>query len=188
MDYTNRPDADLFSIFKSGDILGFNVLFERHWITLFRVANRILEDEELAKDVVQETFLSLYEGVSSKEIIHVKAYLFQSVKYQCFMQLRSGRISEKHLSRLQKVMASYSMEEQMDADELEAMINQKIESLPEKCRRVFYLSRFQLLSNQKIAEELNISPKTVEHHLTKALKSLRISIDKIAILACFIIF
>jgi RNA polymerase sigma-70 factor (ECF subfamily) len=58
-----------------------------------------------------------------------------------------------------------------------------MKSLPEKCREVFYLSRYELLSNKKIAEQLNISQKTVEHQITKALKTIRLSIDKLAALA-----
>src|SRR5688500_3515868 len=103
MNYSSHPDHELLLIFKSGDMQGFNTLFYRHWAPLFQLAKKILEDEELAKDAVQETFVSLYENAEHKEIIHVKAYLFQSVKYQCFMHLRSGRISEKHLNRLQTV-------------------------------------------------------------------------------------
>lgn len=187
MDYSARTDTELLLIFKSGDIQGFNTLFNRHWASLFRLANRILEDQNLAKDTVQETFVSLFESVPHKEINNVKAYLFQCVKYQCFMQLRSGRISEKHLSRLNTVIASNCVEEYMDAEELQTILNQKIESLPEKCREVFYLSRYELLSNKKIAEHLNISQKTVEHQITKALKTLRVSVNKLALIAWFII-
>jgi RNA polymerase sigma-70 factor (family 1) len=181
MEYSSRADADLYLLFKSGDVQGFNTLFNRHWIGLFRVAKKILDDDELAKDAVQETFLSLYERDSAVDINHIRAYLFQSVKYQCFMQLRSGRISEKHLARLQTVMSFNNIEEEMDARELQTMLNFEIESLPEKCRQVFCLSRFEMLSNKKIAERLNISQKTVEHQITKALKTLRISLDKMAI-------
>lgn len=187
MKYSGRTDAELFLIFKSGDIKGFNGFFNRHWMALFRLAYKILEDKELAKDVVQETFLSLYENISHKEINQVKAYLLQSVKYQCFMQLRSGRISEKHLSRLQNIIASNYTEEKMEADELETILNHRIESLPERCRQVFYLSRYQYLSNRKIAERLNISQKTVEHQISKALKTLRVYVDKLALIAWMII-
>lgn len=187
MDYSGRTDAELFLIFKSGDTKGFNGLFNRHWMGLFRLAYKILENKELAKDVVQEIFLSLYESISHNEIHQIKGYLFQSVKYQCFMHLRSGRISEKHLSRLQHVMASNYTEEKMEADELETILNHRIDCLPERCRQVFYLSRYHYLSNRKIAEQLNISQKTVEHQISKALKTLRIYVDKLAIIAWMII-
>jgi RNA polymerase sigma-70 factor (family 1) len=186
MDYSSCSDDELLRMFKSGDIEGFNALYHRHWATLFHLSRKILEDEHLAKDTLQEIFVSFFENAKKKEITHVKAYLFQSAKYKCFMHLRSGKISEKHLDRLQTVRSANYVDEYMDAQELQDVLREKMESLPEKCREVFYLSRYESLSNQKIAEQLKISQKTVEHQITKALKSLRLSLDKLAVLALFL--
>jgi RNA polymerase sigma-70 factor (ECF subfamily) len=182
-----QTDSELLSIFKSGDIQGFNALFKRHWAVLFHLARNILEDNDLAKDTVQETFVSFYETAGRKDIRNVKAYLLQCVKFQCFMQLRCGRISEKHLSRLETITISNAVDEYMDAEDLRHILNEKIEALPQKCREVFYLSRYEMLSNKKIAEHLNISQKTVEHQITKALKTLRMSVDKLIMIACLIL-
>lgn|SRR5687768_3989683 len=188
MDHSRLSDGELLLIFKSGDITGFNELFNRHWKPLFNLATKILNDEDLAKDTLQEIFVSFYENAIHKEIIHVKPYLYQSVKYQCFMFLRSGKISEKHLHRLEAVASANCVDEYMDAEELESLLLRRIETLPDKCREVFYLSRYELLSNKKIAEQLNISQKTVEHQITKALRTLRVSLDKLSLLALLIIF
>ena len=188
MDNPGVSDHELWLIFRSGDIQGFNRLFHRHWAPLFNLARKILEDDDLAKDTVQETFVSLYEKAAHREITQVKSYLLQSVKYQCFMHLRSGKISEKHLHRLKTVSAANYVEEYMDAAELNALLVQKIESLPEKCREVFYLSRYELLSNKMIAEQLNISQKTVEHQITKALKTLKHSLHKLAFPVLLMLF
>ena len=188
MDYSRHSDDELLLIFKSGDVQGFNILFNRHWAALFYLAKKILEDEALAKDTLQEAFVSLYQKAKDHEITHIKAYLFKAVKYQCFMHLRSGRITEKHLSRFQTICSANYVDEYMDAEELKTLLEQEIESLPEKCREVFYLSRYELLSNKKIAEQLNISQKTVEHQITKALKTIRLSLDKLAVLAGFLLF
>ena len=188
MDYSKHSDGDLLLIFKSGNIQGFNALFNRHWKPLYCLAKRILEDEDLAKDVLQEAFVSLYQNASRKDIVHVASWLFQCVKYQCFMHLRTGKISKKHIQRLQTASSANYVDEYIEAGELEELLLRKMESLPEKCREVFYLSRYQLLSNKKIAEQLNISQKTVEHQITKALKSLRLSMEKLAIVALFLTF
>ena len=185
MSYSVHSDCELLLMFKSGDRMAFNALFDRHWQSLFHVARKVLEDEDLAKDAIQEAFAALYQNAKEKQIEHVRPYLYQAVKYQCFMQLRSGKISEKHLSRLRTVSSANYVEEYMDAMELEVLLGNRIQSLPEKCREVFYLSRYELLPNKKIAEQLNISQKTVEHQLTKALKALRHSIDKLAVIALF---
>jgi RNA polymerase sigma-70 factor (family 1) len=186
MDYSAHSDGELLLIFKSGNIQGFNALFHRHWKSLFCLARRILESDDLAKDTIQEVFISLYEKVDRNEIANLKNYLVQAVKYQCFMHLRSGRISERHLARMQRVTSENDVEQYMDAKELDRLLRREIESLPEKCREVFYLSRFESLSNKKIAEQLKISQKTVEQQITKALKTLRISIDKLVLLTIFI--
>jgi RNA polymerase sigma-70 factor (ECF subfamily) len=187
MDHSSHSDDELLLIFQSGDIQGFNALYNRHCAALFHLASKILEDDELAKDTLQEIFVSFFQNAKEKQINYVKGYLLQSVKYRCFMHLRSGKISEKHLDRLQTVSSANYVEEYMDAQELQTLLRANIEALPEKCREVFYLSRYELLSNKKIAEQLNISQKTVEHQITKALKTLRVSLDKLALLALFLI-
>src|SRR5688500_7785484 len=113
MDFSARTDTELLLIFRSGDIQGYNTLFHRHWGSLFHLDSKSMEDPNLAKDVVQETFFALYENVRHTEIRNFKAYLLQTVKYQCFMQLRSGKISEKHLNRLQTMIAFNNVEEEI---------------------------------------------------------------------------
>ena len=98
------------------------------------------------------------------------------------MQLRAGKISEKHLERMNKVVFSNIVEDEFEAHELEEILEKGISALPEKCRQVFYLSRFESLSNKSIAQQLNISPKTVENQITKALKSLKSTVEKSAVL------
>lgn len=188
MEYSRHSDHELLLLLKAGNIQGFNVLFDRHWASLFHLARRILDDDDLAKDTLQEVLVSFYEKAPLKEITHVRAYLLKSVKYQCFMQLRSGKITEKHLHRLQSVAAVNYVDEYMDAKELQALLQHEMELLPEKCREVFYLSRYERLSNKTIARRLNISQKTVEHQITKALKTLRLSLDKLVLAAFFISF
>ncbi|HEU5146584.1 MAG TPA: RNA polymerase sigma-70 factor [Chryseosolibacter sp.] len=183
MDYCVKSDHELLLSFKSGDVRAFDELFNRHWRSLLSLAIKILDDDQKAEDVIQEAFVSLYENARERQIEHPRSYLYQTVRYQCFMQLRAGKISAQHLTRLRKVRSVNNVEEYINATELEDMLNERIEALPEKCREIFYLSRYELLSNKKIAEQLNISQKTVEHQLTKALKKLRLSVDKMAVLA-----
>jgi RNA polymerase sigma-70 factor (ECF subfamily) len=182
MEIHSLPDRQLLSLFCDGNRHAFDVIYDRYWNSLYRTSFRILEDEAKAKDVVQEVFLSFYEKAGTRAIANVKGYLFQCAKFQCFMQLRSGRISEKHLQRMNQVIMANLVEEAYDASELEHLLEESMALLPEKCRQVFYLSRFEFLSNIKIAEQLNISPKTVESQMTKALKSLKMAVQKFVIL------
>jgi RNA polymerase sigma-70 factor (family 1) len=179
MESFNLSDSQLIDQLRSGDQNAFTAIYDRYCAALYRTALRILQDHELAKDVVQEAFISLFEKANENTIRNLQAYLYQVVKYQCFMQLRSGKISDKHLSQINTIIASNELEEELHAKELQLVLDESIAALPEKCREVFYLSRFESLSNKKIAERLNISHKTVENQITKALKILHVSLDKL---------
>jgi len=177
-----QSDSELFALFKGGDLKAFESLYNTHYHSLYQHASRILDDREVAKDVIQEAFVSLYQHAQEKDIDNVGAYLYQTVRYQCFMHLRAGRISQKHIQRMNFVLLSNAVEEEADLHELEEILQERIASLPEKCRQVFYMSRFENLSNKKIASELNISLKTVEHQITKALKTLKTTMTRLAVL------
>lgn len=183
MESFKLSDAELVGLLKSGDESAFTVIYDRYWASLYQTALRILEDKELAKDVLQDAFISLFEKRSNQAINNVQAYLYQSVKYLCFMQLRSGKISDKHLRQINTIVITNQLEQDLNARELQSILDESIASLPEKCREVFCLSRYELLPNKKIAERLNISHKTVENQITKALKILHMSVDKLVILA-----
>jgi RNA polymerase sigma-70 factor (ECF subfamily) len=187
MDYPNLADTELLKLMRGGDQTAFNAIYERHCPALYRTALRLLDDEEAAKDVVQEVFINIYERSKTASILNLQAYLYQAAKYQCFMHLRAGRISEKHLTRMNTVLVSNELEEQLHAQELQQLVDQSLARLPEKCREVFYLSRFESLSNKKIAERLNISHKTVENQITKALKMLHMSVDKLVAVIILIV-
>ena len=182
MELAQRSDNELIDMLRRGDQAAFNVIYERYCATLYRTAMRILEDNDLAKDVVQEAFISLFEKSGRTAILNLHAYLCQVVKYQCFMQLRAGKISEKHLSQMNTIIVSNELEQELDGRELQAILDESIATLPEKCREVFCLSRFESLSNKKIAERLNISHKTVENQITKALKILHTSVDRLVVI------
>ncbi|MBL0739996.1 RNA polymerase sigma-70 factor [Chryseolinea lacunae] len=178
-----HADAELLKRVAQGDQKAFAVIFEKHWKTLYQSVYRAVENKEVAQDIVQDCFISLWEKSATTTIDNVGGYLYQAVKYRYFMHLRSGYISRKHLDHLNTVAMVNSTEEAMAAQELQTVLDATLASLPEKCREIFYLSRFESLPNKKIAEQLHISPKTVENQITKALRILRVSVDKLASLA-----
>jgi len=179
MNSYHQTDTELLDLLKAGDSHVFSVIYDRYCTSLYRTAFKILNDPDLAKDVIQDAFIMLFEKANERMILNLQAYLFQTVKYQCFMHLRAGRISERHLHQMNLIIASNELEEEMDARELQSLLDESIATLPEKCREVFYLSRFESLPNRKIAERLKISNKTVENQITKALKILHSSVDKL---------
>ena len=188
MDHVAHTDSELVARVRSGDERAFDLIYRMHWLRLYHVARRITEDDVVAQDIIQDTFVSFWEKGCHKDIVSIEGYLYQAVKFSCFMHLRSGSISKKHLEYFNRIVASANLEEEYEAREVEEILQRSIDHLPEKCREVFYLSRVQALPNKIIAEKLHISPKTVENQITKALKFLRLSMEKLTVFSLFIFY
>lgn len=130
-------------------------------------------DNEMAKDIVQDVFISLWAKRGSVEINNIKAYIYQATKLSCFDKLRKTKHHEAFLNRAQIVLESKDYEDKIDFEDTRFRINCSISTLPERTKTIFKLSRERSLSNHQIAQELNISPKTVEYHISASLKHLR---------------
>ncbi len=169
----NTSDKALVDRLKSGDEHAYYVLFDRYWEQLYVLAKSLLNDSELSKDIVQDVWLSLWER--RKEILNtnIRAYLIQAVKFKVYKEWRDGKLTDEHEAYLESIPASDSIEEMLHKEELQQHIQAWVEELPDKCGEVFRLSRFEHLSNQEIAERLNLSQRTVETHISNALKFLR---------------
>lgn len=158
------------------DISGFEALFQINYRPLCASAYRIVQSKDIAEDIVQDVFIKLWEKRNSLTInASLKAYLFQSVVNQSInynKKYRNAQIRESLFNAAISVDTDTTTE-QMDYKETSVRIDTAIKSLPEACRMVFVLSRYEHLSYKQIAEHLQISVKTVESQMTKALKLLR---------------
>jgi RNA polymerase sigma-70 factor (ECF subfamily) len=151
-------------------------LFQDFYESLHRYAFTLLKDNDAAKDAVQAVFLNLLEKKETLQIEHAaNAYLFRSVYNHCMSMLKK----EKALAAKRATLPAASISEQPIADAVnsEDDIKEKIDSvlglLPTQCRIVFMKSRVEEKKYKEIAEELNLSVKTVEAHIGKALKLIR---------------
>ncbi len=159
----------------------FKELFKIYFQPLCHLSNHYLEDEDEAKGVVQEAFVKLWEIRSNLQPdSNLKNFLFTLVKNDCLNILKRRQILLKHHENIRWKELHYQVqslnrigEDFLEINELNEKIELAIQKLPEQCRLVFELSRFEDLKNREIAEKLGISQKTVEAHLTKALKILR---------------
>ena len=150
----------------------FEKLFREYFPPLMAFAGKILVDEDEAREVVQKVFISLWEKRSKIDVsTSLKSYLFTSVHNRSLNVIRD----RKKFSRLEvpEVAGEWDVSAQIESMELEEKIMEAISSLPEKCREVFQLNRFDGLKYSEIAEHLDISVKTVENQMSKALKILR---------------
>jgi RNA polymerase sigma-70 factor (ECF subfamily) len=156
----------------------FDELFRQYSKPLFYFAAKFVEDE-VAKDIVQDVFVKLWSG---QEIIISKslnALLFTMVKNSCLQHLEKQKVRSKYIEsakwRLQKEELQFYMAEttSLIEQELEDKLNEVLQGLPERCRQIFMLSRFEHKKYQEIADELNISVKAVEKQVSKALATIR---------------
>ena len=175
----NFSDQKLIEQVSKGNELAFDHFYNKYWDSLFISAYVILKDVESCKDIVQDVFLNVWERSNLNKIDNIEAYLHQSVKFKVLMALRKGKVSDKHLQTLQELIAN-TTEEQLDYEDLHETIESSIKSLPAKCQEVFRLSRIEHLSNNQIAERLSISVRTVETHISNALRQIRSNLDSSA--------
>ena len=168
-----KDDILLLNLIKEGDELAFRHLFNQYFVSMCRFINVYLDNSQEAEELALDIFTYLWENRSRVDIkISLKAYLFQAARNRCLNVLRDRKqtisLDEVQGDRLQD--RDYSI---LELEELGRLIEEAICSLPEKCREVFKKSREENLTNQEIANSMDISVKTVEAQITKALKRIK---------------
>ncbi|MBN8851523.1 MAG: hypothetical protein BGO55_04400 [Sphingobacteriales bacterium 50-39] len=179
--YTDYTDDQLLPLIREGDAAAFEVLYRRHWQSLYAVAKNILRSSELAKDIVQEVFASFWQRRSDLEIVYPKAYLQQAVRYQVLNAIRADKVDAGFYQRLADTSREIVEENPLIFKELQHVLADLVGSLPEDCRLAFHLSREEELTYNQIADYLNISVKTVEKKMSRSLRFLRSRLDRSAI-------
>ncbi len=177
---------------QAGDERAFTWLFNRYYQDLFAYACRIMREEEIAADMVQDTFYKLFAKRESLEVhSSLQAYLYKSVYNHCVNEIKRRRME---VSCMDKELADFYFQEILQTPEAEMVlrneeirwaVQEAVNGLPERCREIFVLSKMRELSNREIAEKLGISEKTVENQMTKALSCLRKELEW---LLCWLIF
>lgn len=166
----------LITTLKAGDITAFEMLFRTYYQSLCNYAYTFVRDREEAEEIVQNTFTGVWEKRASLSIhTGVKPYLYAMVRNACLNVLKHEKIKQRHAA-LEVAVAERSSESvahKVEASELEQRIMEAMAKLPEQCRLVFKLSRFEDLKYSEIAAQLDISVKTVENQMGKALRVMR---------------
>lgn len=162
----------------------FEQLFRGLFKPLCAFANRYVGDIDDAKNLVHEVFIALWEKYDELPAdTNYRSYLYTGVRNRCLNHLRDKK---KHLTieHLAEHPAT-GLESALETTELEVKIDRAIQSLPEKCRMVFELNRIEGLRYAQIAEKMQISVKTVEAQMSKALSVLR---EQLSEFLCLLIF
>ncbi|MGV8095787.1 MAG: RNA polymerase sigma-70 factor [Mangrovibacterium sp.] len=166
------------TFYLSNGSLDISHLFEHYSRPLFYYALKFV-DEEAAKDIVQDVFLKLWSDKHLHVSRSLDGLLFTMVRNKCLQHIEKQKVrltwqQSSGLRLKEDEILFYSTEaSSLIEQELQGLLEKAIDSLPEKCREVFILSRYHEKMNKEIAEELGISIKTVEKHITTAMKLLR---------------
>lgn len=169
-----EDDIQLITKIKADDQDAFDVLFRKYYKYLVVTAYHYVKDDHQAKDMVQDVFCDFWQRRDQIEIANPKAFLRRAIVNKCLASIRkNSRISYGEDTIAPDYAAKKYVDESVDFNEVNTLIQDTVNQLPERCREVFKLSRFEQLSHKEIAERLNISVKTIENQMTKALKTLR---------------
>lgn len=184
---TPENNNDLLQRLKKDDKSALKVIFQEHYSVVYRAIYRIVSDLGIAEDLSQDVFMRLWEKRHKIDIQGVLgAYIRRMAVNEALGYLRKNK---KY--RIEEVADYHSPltisgEDTYLDNELQTEVNKAIETLPPRCKAVFMLSRFEELSYKEISQKLDISPKTVENQISKALKTLRKALK--SYLSSFLIF
>lgn len=183
-------DLKVVEALRAGNENMFELLFRQYYNSLCNYANGIVKDVDEAEDMVQQVMITIWEKRNALQITtSLKSYLFRAVHNASLNSIRKQKTitlyteSNLHSQEMSEVATSGNVM----TKELNSQIGVAIEKLPQQCRMVFKLSRFENMKYAEIAAHLEISVKTVENHMGKALKLLRMELKDFLIWILFVI-
>ncbi|WP_143828817.1 RNA polymerase sigma-70 factor [Dyadobacter fermentans] len=168
---------------KAGDSDAFATLYRKYWRRLFDAAYRRIMLREECEELIQEIFTDLWTKRETLLIsVTLEAYLFGALRYSIYNMIRSRKIWEAYLEHLLQMPgdAGNDTEDRLHYEELALALENSIQNLPEKLRKVYQLSRKEHLTYKEIAEREQIPVDTVEKQMGRALKILRDNLKEFA--------
>jgi RNA polymerase sigma-70 factor (ECF subfamily) len=178
MDYRDFSDSQLVDLFKKESHIAFVEIYNRYWFKLYAAALIRLKDEEAAKEIIQDFFTGFWFN-REKIVIRssLEGYLFTSIKFLILNYKRALSVRNSYSDLISAITKDYdnSTVDSLNFRELKNTIEENMNKLPPQCRSVFQLSRMEYKNNKEIAKILGIKEKTVENHLTRALRLLKVT-------------
>lgn len=172
--YSSRDDTELTALLKEGKEAAFTEIYNRYWRKLYFIAHKLLKSPDKAEEIIQEVFVTLWEKRANLTIQSLTPYLAAMTRYAVYRVLsQQNKFQQVEIGSLTVEPGSLGDEESIEHNILLDIIQKLSNDLPEKCRLVFIQNKLMDRSIKDVASELNISTKTAEAHLTKALKILR---------------
>ena len=170
-------DSQLLDQLRSHDNLAFESLYLKYWKRLYDFACRKTHDVHVAEEIVQDLFVTVWEKRESLQISNLQSYLFTAVRNRIIDYYK-----EKIFSELDTIEPPSAPDYPLFLNELEEAMQSAIATLPEKTKQIFLLNRFENKNARQISAQLHLPERTVEYHITQALRSLRILLREYIIL------
>lgn len=171
-----KSDSEIIRRIRNGDKQEFEILFRSSYVSLVRYAKSLLRDHDTAEEIVQDLFFRLWQDREKLNIeSSLNGYLFRSVHNRSLHYIEHQQVVSRHAGEAAARAPSVSepVTEAIYYSELQAKVAAVLERLPERCRMIFRMSRFEGLKYNEIAEKLAVNVKTVEADMGKALREFR---------------
>ena len=190
-----EEEIEIIRQLKLGNDRAYRYLFDHHYVLLCKIAADFVKDDFIAETIVGNVIVHIWEKRETIDIItSIRAYLVQAVRNRCLNYLKLEHVRKEIRFSEQQTDVIDSIDYLSLADdtyplgtllekELEAEISRAIDRLPNECKRIFHMSRFEQLKNQEIADKLSISINTVKYHLKNALQRLSIDLSKYLVIS-----
>ncbi|MBB6109973.1 RNA polymerase sigma-70 factor [Mucilaginibacter lappiensis] len=184
-------DSELWDAVVADSSRAFVVLYNRYWKKLYKTVCYYLKDESAAEEITHDVFVVLWTRRKHLKINSFQNYIHVTARYHVFKHLKAARINGveyiEQFAETEDMMVYNTADSKLSYESFETELAQILKELPRRCQEIFWLSRVQNLSNDEIADRLNISKRTVENQITQALKYLRISYPKLSVVSSVLI-
>jgi len=175
-------EKELLQLSMEGDDKAFAEIFHRYKFKLYGYIHRLTQSQEMAEDIVQETFLRLWKNREQLgNIGHLSSYIFRMAQNQAitgFKRMAMETMIIRQLLTGEKEFAPATPESTLALKEMEALFRKAVDNLPPQQKKVYLLSREEGLKHEEIAERLQISRGTVKNHMIQLLRTLRSQLEK----------
>jgi RNA polymerase sigma-70 factor (ECF subfamily) len=171
--YHDHSDAELVSLLRNGDKRAFEAIYRRYAAELYRYARKNVPVPEDCEEMVQDVFVSLWIRHESLEIQSLRHYLFKSVRYMVIRYIQHKGVQDRYAEHYRIFAGLYDADNLEGTESLRNALLKSLEGLPERCKMAMKLRITDNLSNQEVAERMNISRRTVELYISRALSHLR---------------
>lgn len=171
-----NSDSEIIRRIRQGNKQEFEKLFRSSYVSLVRYAKTILRDYDTAEEIVQELFFRLWQDRENLKVeSSLNGYLFRSVHNRALHYIEHQKVVGRHADEIAAgaERTSEAVTDEIYYHELQMRVARVLERLPERCREIFRMNRFEGLKYNEIAVKLSVSMKTVEANMGKALKEFK---------------